>query len=199
MNHTFSHTLVRLAARVPLLATAVTILISAAVGVDTTSAARGAGTYNFLVGTGDICSLDPSFCPEISSAPNGDTLTITGQGTFTAPNGDASGGGTFTHKDAAGNTLASGTWTALHASSFVSFGIAPELAEILPEGATGGKVVLRVHISPDGAPSGFDALMTIVCDLEANPPGQAEVLRLVVPGIVNFNKHVSGANIIVRQ
>lgn len=153
-------------------------------------------TYNYLIGSGAVCDFVP--CPEKSSAPNGDVLSLAGEGTFSVRPNSATGGGTFVHEDADGNELATGTWTATGLVSFVDFGIAPELEEVLPEGATGGRAVLRVHISPDAGGPGFDALMTVICDLGSNPPGQGEVARVVVPGI-NFNKHFDGGNIFIKQ
>ncbi len=166
-------------------------------GGEGASAAPQSATYQYLIGSGAVCDFVP--CPEKSSAPNGDVLSLAGEGTFTTHPNSATGGGSFVHADADGNVLATGTWSATDLVSFVSFGISDELAEVLPEGATGGRAVLRVHISPDAGGPGFDALMTVICDLENNPPGQSEVARLVVPGAINFNKHVDGGNIFIKE
>ncbi len=167
-------------------------------GPSTAHAANpSAATYQYLIGSGAVCDLVS--CPEKSSAPNGDVLSLAGAGTFSTHPGSATGGGTFTHANASGTVLVTGTWTATGLVSFVDFGIASELVDLLPPGSTGGRVVLRVHISPAAGGPGFDALMTVICDLESNPPGQEEVARVVVPGHINFNKHVSGGNIFIKE
>ncbi len=172
-------------------------LVSISIGGRGASAGAPSATYQYLIATGPVCDLVA--CPEMSSAPNGDVLSVTGAGTFTTHPNSASGGGTFVHADASGNVLGSGTWGATDLVSFVGFGIAPDLVPILPAGSTGGRAVLQVHLTPDGGGAGFDALMTVICDLGSNPAGQSEVVRLAVPGVINFNKHVDGGNIFIQQ
>src|SRR5712691_6565241 len=76
-------------------------------------------TYQFLVGE-DISE------PDVATAPDGSTVTLSGTGTFKAgPNKTASGGGTYTVKDPAGNVVASGTWTVTGILSFVDYGADP--------------------------------------------------------------------------
>lgn len=52
-----------------------------------------ARTYEYLIGTGLLCDLDPSACPDVAMAPNGDTVEITGSGTFTIHPDSVTGGG----------------------------------------------------------------------------------------------------------
>src|SRR5713226_5000923 len=85
------------------------------------SADSGFRAYNYYAGGGFLCTLSPSFCPDVAMATNGDTVT---------------GSGTFVHQDSAGNVIASGTWTATQLVSFVSYGSA---GSSFPPGFEGGK------------------------------------------------------------
>src|SRR6266446_6720838 len=70
------------------------------------SADSGAATYTYLLGAGPICSLEPTACPDIAEAPNGDRIELAGSGTFSIHPKSVTGGGTFTHKNANGDVLA---------------------------------------------------------------------------------------------
>src|SRR3989442_10467547 len=45
----------------------------------------GSRSYQFLVGSGLLCELAPNACPDITMAPNGDTVALSGGGTFSLP------------------------------------------------------------------------------------------------------------------
>ncbi|MGH3056804.1 MAG: hypothetical protein ACRDPP_01040 [Gaiellaceae bacterium] len=45
----------------------------------------------------------------------------------------------------------------------------------------------------------FDGLLTIYCLIGAPPPSAEERIRLVVPGVLNFNDVVTGENIYIKQ
>src|SRR5213594_2345107 len=82
------------------------------------------GTFTYLIATDFLCGLDPSACPAISrSAGLGDTIELTGSGTFSLRPKAVSGGGTFVHKNAAG-VFAMGKWDAVALLSFQSYGSA---------------------------------------------------------------------------
>src|SRR5713226_4503670 len=98
----------------------------------------GSRSYNWYAGGGLLCTLNPSFCPDVAMATNGDTVTIAGSGTFTIHPDSVTGTGTFVHKDSSGTVLASGTWTATQLVSFVSYGSA---GSSFPPGFEGGKAV----------------------------------------------------------
>jgi len=108
-------------------------------------------------------------------AGSGDTITLTGSGQAEPPEGAASGGGTFVHKDSTGATRASGAYVVTGFRSFVNGGgsLAPTgltdgIGEI--EETTGGVLALDVRFFPVGHPP-HDAVLTVFCHL----PGGEEV------------------------
>ncbi len=159
------------------------------------SADSDSATYQYLIGTGFICSLGPGVCPDVAMAPNGDTITITGEGRLSVHPKSANGGGAFTHRDSHGNVKGTGTWTAEELLSFKSFGAGPGF----PAGFTGGHALISIHLLPAAGGPGFDAILTVTCDLHSNPPGQTEGVKLAVPGVLNFNSKVSGGNLFIKQ
>src|SRR2546428_1044485 len=76
----------------------------------TVFADNGHKTYQYLLGVDPLCSLAPDACPDISSAPNGDTVAVAGMGTFDISSMTATGGGKFAHKTADRAIRAPGTW-----------------------------------------------------------------------------------------
>jgi hypothetical protein len=52
----------------------------------------------------------------------------------------------------------------------------------------------------DASPSSsFDGQLTIYCLIGAPPASAEEGIRLVVPGIINFNDVVTGENVYIKQ
>ena len=143
-----------------------------------------------------LCSLDLTACPDVSSASNGDTVSITGSGSFTPGDDDAEGGGTFTHKNAAGAVLVSGTWKAEELVSFVSFGSAS--AQGLPANFEGGVAVLKVELRPSSGGE-VRAVLLISCELGNAPAGTFEGITLNVKGFLNFNHPLSGLTIFIQE
>ena len=95
----------------------------------------------------------------------------------------ANGSGTFVHKNGAGATLATGTWTA---SSLVAF----QFYGCTPDGLCGGRATLKV-LTPDFDRSlHFPALLEINCQQGGPPAGTSEGIKLNIPGHIHFNKHV---------
>ena len=159
------------------------------------AADSGSATYAYVVGEAPLCVLAPDACPDVSIAPNGDTIAITGSGALSIGPKTATGGGTFTHKTPSGSLVASGTWTATSLAGFHSYGSAA--AQGLPPDLFGGLAILKVHIS---TASGLqaDGLLTIICTLGDQIPSSAtEGVRLNVQDIINFNKAVSGFTVFV--
>ncbi len=154
----------------------------------------GARSYDYLLGTSVLCGLAPSACPDIAQAPNGDTVELTGAGTLAIHAKSVTGSGTFVHKDAAGNVKGSGTWTATDLLSFHSYGTSPGF----PSSFEGGEALIRVHlVSASGLQ--FDGILWVDCEVGAPPPsGQTEGVRLDVPGVIHFNKQVSGFTLFIR-
>lgn len=171
--------------------------VLALVPLHSVSADSGAATIHFKIGTDFLAP--PAFPPNISRAANGDTVEITGDGTFTLHPKSVTGSGTFAHKNAAGDVLATGTWEAKQLLSYHSYGPAdPSLG--LPEGFEGGRAHILVHLSPNGDGPGLDAVMMVDCALGTHIPGGAiEGARLAVKGALNFNKIQSGATIFIRD
>jgi hypothetical protein len=159
------------------------------------AADSGSATYAYVVGAAPLCGLAPNACPDVAMAPNGDTLTISGSGILSIGPKTATGGGTFTHKTAAGAVFATGRWTATGLAGLHSYGSAA--AQALPPNLFGGLAILKVHII---TASGFEAdgLLTITCTLGDQVPSSAtEGVRLNVQDIINFNKEVSGFTVFV--
>lgn len=159
-----------------------------ALGAGSASAHHGA-TYHYLLG------VEPVEGPDIAMAPNGDTIEITGEGDFTTHPKSATGSGDFVHRDAAGNILGEGTWTATELISYHSYG---ECGIPGIPNACGGLALFRVHLT---AASGFetDGVLRVDCLIgDRVPPGADEGIRLVLPGI-NFNREVHGETVFLQQ
>src|SRR3989442_10670273 len=69
----------------------------------------GHKTYQYLLGVDPLCSLAPDACPDVSSAPNGDTVAVTGNGNLDINSMTATSGGTFFPKNAHRAKRPSGT------------------------------------------------------------------------------------------
>ena len=174
---------------------AVLVLILSVLSVGSVSADSGSATYQYLIGTGFLCSLDPSGCPDVAMADNGDTIDITGSGTLSIHPDSVSGGGTFTHHIAGGS--ASGTWTAEELLSFVSYGSSP----LFPPALTTGKALIRVHLVADGGSPQADAILRVTCVFPGAkvPAGADEGVRLNIQDLLNFNTEVSGFTVFIKQ
>jgi len=131
-------------------------------------------------------------------AENGDTVTIKGSGTFDVVAKSATGGGTFVHKRPDGSVFATGTWSAPGLLAFQSYGDATPQG--LPASFFGGRVALTITGTPAGTTLALPGILEIEC-LLGNPPGGAEEgVRLLVKGVIHFNKsvHESGENVYVK-
>jgi hypothetical protein len=131
-------------------------------GVRRASSDGSSATFQYLAGSSFLCGFFSEACPDIARAGNGDTIEITGIGILTIHPKSVGGGGTFKHKNASGNVLASGTWTAQELISFVPYLV------LLPDNIAGGQALIRVHLS-----TGSDVIVDIDCEIGA-PPGQTE-------------------------
>src|SRR5712692_339210 len=121
---------------------AVLVLAGMASGVTAAQADSGPQTFAFLAGTGPVlCALDPSACPDVARADNGDTVEITGSGMLSIHAKTVSGVGTFVHRAQDGTLRGEGTWTATDLLSFNSYGTQPDL----PPNLFGGLARIRVH------------------------------------------------------
>lgn len=134
--------------------------------------------------------------PNVAEAPNGDQISVLGDGTFSVHPKSASGGGTFTHTFASGGS-ASGTWTVNGLVAFQPYGCGVIFGTPIPPNLCGGRVVLDITLVGPLGP--LPGQLTIVCLIGQPPASAGEGIRLVVPGIVNFNKMVSGMNVYIKM
>lgn len=152
-------------------------------------------TYDYLIATGFLCGLpEPNPCPAVARGSNGDTIEITGQGTLSINPDAVSGGGTFVHKDTAGNVIGSGTWTATKLVNFRSWGTQAGL----PPNFEGGRAKIRIHLTPSGGGPGFDGVLKIFCTIGDFPQSAHEGVELVLWRGPNFTEKVSGLTLFIR-
>jgi len=131
----------------------------------------------------------------VTEASNGDRIRLTGAGPLGIHPKSASGGGTFTHTNAQGTVIGSGTWTVTELLSFQSYGASLPLHPTF----NGGKAQFRVQLAPTGTTEVLEGIMDVECVIGLNVPGgTVEGVRLVVPGVANFNKPVSGGTLFIK-
>jgi hypothetical protein len=137
--------------------------------------------------------------PNVAEAPNGDEVEVTGEGVFSVHPKSVEAEGTFTHTDAAGNLVAEGTWeaTGLLAFEFYGCGVIESVGVTLPPDFCGGALKMSVLLTVTGpAPiAGFQAegILDVFCIIGAQAPAShdepaEEGIRLLVRGVINFNK-----------
>jgi hypothetical protein len=141
--------------------------------------------------------------PNVAQAPNGDQVAITGEGAFQVHPKSVEAEGGFTHTDAAGTVIASGTWRATKLLAYQSYGCGMLLGDPIPAELCGGKLKMRVVLTPEGTSLEIRAILTVFCIIGPNPPNShddpsGEGITLVVPGVTNFNKLVSGMNVYIQ-
>jgi hypothetical protein len=185
--------------------TIIPLLVAVVVGYATPPAAGAAKTATLSFGT----------LQSVSRAADGDTIEISGEGTFTLQPKSANGDGgavaeafggvprTFTHRDGDGKVVDEGTWEPTDVLSYQSYGPATDEqnAELggLPPGSEGGKLAITAALYVEGVHV-HDAIITIVCHLGSPPKNAVESTLVLVQGTGdNFNAPVSGDNIFIRQ
>ena len=122
------------------------------------SATDTAYTFN-LVG--------PNTAEAHSGAFAGDTIRLTGSGTFDTTGRTVAGSGSFTHIKADGSVFARGTWQATAFTSFDPFG-GPN------SGQQGGELVIVVTFFPAGGSPVQGLTMTVTCEIGTPPSGTEE-------------------------
>ena len=149
--------------------------------------------------------------PNISEAPNGDRVAITGHGEISVNPKSAEGAGTFSHTTSSGTVVGAGTWRATELLEYQPYGCGvvhnfptPGATTPLPPDICGGVIKMRVVATPSGTSLNIDAILTIFCIIGPNPPNShddpsGEGINLVVPGIINFNQIVFGMNHYVQM
>ena len=178
---------------------AVLALSLSVLGIGSVRADSGSASYDYLIGSGFLCDLNPDFCPDITMADNGDTIEVAGSGTLSIHPASVTGDGTFTHKAAGGGVLAGGTWTATELQSFNDYGTAPGF----PPNFHSGRALIRVHLVVTSGPltgAEADAVLTVNCELAGGkvPEGHHEGIRLAIQNLINFNKQVSGNTLFIK-
>jgi hypothetical protein len=131
----------------------------------------------------------------VTEASNGDQVALTGTGPLGIHPKSAGGGGTFTHTNVQGTVIGSGAWTVTELLSFQSYGPSPLFPSTF--NGVGGKAQLRVQLTPTGTTLVLEGIMDIECRLPGLdvPGGTVEGVNLVVPGVANFNKPISGTTL----
>jgi hypothetical protein len=167
---------------------------AAALAVVPTTAVADSATHTYML---------EMEVPNVSQAPNGDRVAVTGDGDFQVHPKGVEASGMFTHTDSEGNVLAMGTWTATKLLTYQSYGCGVVLGNEIPPNLCGGKLKMRVTLTPEGTELAIPARLTVFCIIGPNPPAShddpsGEGITLVVPGIVNFNKIVSGMNVYIQ-
>src|SRR5437867_12684990 len=91
---------------------AVLALALSALGTISLSADSGSATYQWFVGGPFFTTLGLGLpdIPDVAMASNGQTIALKGEGTLSIHPASVTGGGTFTHYDADGSVLGTGTW-----------------------------------------------------------------------------------------
>ena len=179
-----------------LLAIVVLAVLLAGMGSSVSLADSGHSEYVYLIGASStevpLCSLDPSACPDVAMAPNGNIIDFSGMGTLNVNSKSVTGGGSYTHHFG-GSFAVHGTWTAEKLVSFVEYGCEDLGFPVL---ACGGQALIKVHIVADGGLFEGDGFLQVDSKIAGFPQsGAGEGVRLLVPGIVNFNQEVSGLTV----
>ncbi len=173
------------------------VLAFSFIAPDLATADSGSATFNFLAATGPLCGIEPSACPDVARAANGDTVAVTGAGALSIHPKSATGSGTFVHKAPDGTVRATGTWTAQNLLSFNDYGPStdPTLA-----GLHAGNALILVTLLVGGTPV-HDAILEVTCRLPGDQGpaemGKGEGIRLAVQGALNFNDKVSGLTVYI--
>lgn len=177
-----------------LLLTGLIAVFAAILGPSHALADSGSADFNYLAGSGPLCGLDPSACPDVARTVSGETIDIMGAGTLSIHTKSVNGGGTFIHKNSAGQVVASGVWTATQLESFNSYGTSPGF----PPNFVGGLALIRVHLISNSGESAT-AILQLNCSIGKAPKGHSEdFVRLAVDNGPNFNDGVSGFTLFVR-
>ena len=143
--------------------------------------------------------------PTITAASNGLTLETELEGSFNVANKTASGSGSYSLM--AGTTvLDSGTFTLTRLVAFQFYGCGevttPDGRISLPPDFCGGRALFAVHATSSTTGEQTDGLYEVNCQIHdpggQAPPGTSEGVKVNARGI-NFNKHVTGDNLLVMM
>jgi hypothetical protein len=143
--------------------------------------------------------------PTISAASNGLTLETELEGSFNVANKTASGSGTYSVM-AGATVVDKGTFTLTRLVAFQFYGCGevdtPGGPISLPPDFCGGRVILAFQATSSLTGELVDGLYEVNCQIHdpggQTPPGTSEGIKANARGI-NFNKHVTGDNLLVMQ
>jgi hypothetical protein len=136
--------------------------------------------------------------PTISAARNGLTLETELEGSFTVANKTATGNGTYAVM--AGTAVVdSGTFTLTRLIAFQFYGCGEVEGTELPPEFCGGRALFRFHATSSTGEETV-GLYEVNCQIHdpggKTPRGTSEGVKANARGI-NFNKHVTGDNLLV--
>jgi len=141
--------------------------------------------------------------PTISAASNGLTLETELEGSFNVGDKTATGGGSFSLM-AGATVLDSGTFTLTRLVAFQFYGCGevttPDGPFSLPPDFCGGRALFAVHATSSSTGEQTDGLYEVNCQIHdpggQAPPATSEGVKVNARG-VNFNKHITGDNLLV--
>jgi hypothetical protein len=140
----------------------------------------------------------------VARASNGDTVEVSGEGTFDVASKQATGDGTFEHRTRSGDLVGKGTVEVHRIVAFQFYGCGVIFGEPIPPDYCGGRAIMEAHLvghlaSDPSVTIEADALLTIECEIGYPPSGSSEGVTLNVKDFINFNKHVEGENLFVMD
>lgn len=133
--------------------------------------------------------LTPNVALASSTVPGtlvmaGDTVRLTGDGTFDTSTGAVSGGGSFTHLRSDGTVVSQGSWEVTSFVSFISYG-GPS------PGIQGG--LFTATISVKTGPETFKGITFVLSCIVNAPAGAPTFDSAILPGL--FGTPVSGTSL----
>lgn len=193
------------------------LVLATAIRANSSSPDTSSVNYHFLVGTGYLCDPnDSSACPAVAQAANGDSIEVSGAGTFNPSSKTVAIMGAFTRKTARGEIEETGIWKATELVKFNSYGIAPgalvrdkrrfKSMGMFPMGFLkgpmpgGGLALLRIQLLPDvGIPK--EAFLQVNCAIGRVPENQqVDGIRVAVEGEdLKFDQKVSGRTLFILR
>ncbi len=134
--------------------------------------------------------------PNVAQDAAGNTLAVTGDGSFSVHAKSASGSGDFTFTPAGGQSF-SGSWTVNGLVAFQPYGCGIVGGTPIPPDLCGGRLGLDITaITPFGP---RPALLTVFCVIGAPPPSIEEGINAAIPSVGDFNRQTAGMNVYVLQ
>jgi hypothetical protein len=134
--------------------------------------------------------------PNSAQDPAGDTLAVTGEGTFSVHAKSASGGGMYTFTGANGTTFKN-RWTVNGLIAFQPYGCGVFMGDPIPDSLCGGRVILDITATTPFGPK--SAQLTIYCEIGYPPPSSEEGITAVVPSVGSFMRQTGGMNVYVKS